>query len=154
LPAAVADLMREKKNMSCDHRRLTCNGARRGGTHVIIVVGPPGLTASCIGHPILHSASFLLDELERGHLANSINDRVLVPNCPELLDGAILANISRVPGCPDMLPCTPTYLRDGEAAALPLLEGARHAGREPEEHSRTHGIANDASMSMPTKLIQ
>jgi hypothetical protein len=53
-----------------------------------------------------------------------------------------------------MLPCTPTYLRDGEAAALPLLEGARHAGREPEEHSRTHGIANDASMSMPTKLIQ
>jgi hypothetical protein len=34
--------MRKTKNMCCDHRRLTCNGARRGGSHIIIVVGPLG----------------------------------------------------------------------------------------------------------------
>jgi hypothetical protein len=34
-----------------------------------------------------------------------------------------------------------------------MLESSRHAGRGLEEYSRTHGTVNDASMSIPTKLI-
>jgi hypothetical protein len=34
-----------------------------------------------------------------------------------------------------------------------MPEGARHASRGLEEHSRTRGTVNGASMSMPTKPI-
>jgi hypothetical protein len=34
-----------------------------------------------------------------------------------------------------------------------MLESSRHAGRGLEEYSRTHCTVNDASMSIPAKLI-